>query len=86
MAKEKSWESGDAQCCYYKKERRSLIVCQGLAPGESVHRTFAEVSAKRAHEKAYCYTLNYENCPIAEMLEKHQAVGVEQEDGDGDNV
>ena len=66
----KRFVSKAAQCPYYKAQNRSVIVCEGLDCGTSVHVTFATPAERMEFQKQACKTLDYtEHCLLAKAHE-----------------
>ena len=71
----KYYESICAICCYYVGEGSHKLVCEGFYDKSNMHMTFPSNGAKREHMEKFCYSYDYENCPVARMLEQAQAAG-----------
>lgn len=55
-------------CCpYYKCETRTMLFCEGVQQGTTLHLAFADPSRTKEYRAKYCDT-NYNGCRIARML------------------
>ena len=56
------------QCPFYKDEEPTVIHCEGVEAGSSLHNVFTPNTARtRAYKEQYCNS-RWEQCLIAKML------------------
>ena len=66
----KRYISDVAKCPYYKSEDGHRIFCDGPAENCSIHVAFGTPAEKRRYEYAYCYSMKYSKCIIAQGQNK----------------
>ena len=58
-------ENPDVKCPYYKRERPSVIYCEGAESGNCVHMAFATGTRRKAYEQQFCED-GWGKCMIAD--------------------
>lgn len=59
--------SSRVRCPYCKCESKTMIYCEGVQQGTTLHLAFAVPSVLKEYRAKYCDT-NYDACRIAQML------------------
>ncbi len=67
------FESRSAVCPFYKCEEGRKIHCEGILNAETLNLVFNSQPKLSLHKSNYCNTLNYNKCPIAQLLQKKWA-------------
>lgn len=57
-------------CPFYIREWEKTITCEGFYGGGEVLQRFNTASQRVVHQHKYCFTQNYNECPIARELNK----------------
>ena len=58
-------ESPEVKCPYYRKERRSVLYCEGVEGGCCIHLAFGTVARRREYERQFCEAC-WGSCMIAD--------------------
>lgn len=56
-------------CPFYLSEGDVSIRCEGIS-SDAVQQWWAHKDAKIAYREAFCETMDYGECPVAQLLEK----------------
>lgn len=56
------------ECPFYLEEFRRGVRCEGVTEESTVRLCFPNDETFRAYRDSCCYSMNWENCPIAKML------------------
>lgn len=57
------FESKEVKCPFYLHERQQVISCESEIPDAVTNISFPHIAIQREHQKQYCYTMHYEDCP-----------------------
>lgn len=66
----KHYESKSAMCPFYHSEEKQKIHCEGILPYTTIHMAFMSQADLRKHKQKYCHCMDYDKCPIADMLNR----------------
>ena len=58
-----------AQCPFYKRAEKQLIVCEGVEDGSTLHLAFSSSTRLKEYKAQHCDG-KYISCMIARMLEE----------------
>jgi len=57
-------ESPEVKCPYYRKERQSVIYCEGVERESCIHLAFGSADRRRDYERQFCED-GWSGCMIA---------------------
>lgn len=63
-----AYEKPLPQCPFYEKESRRTVICEGVVERNRLHMKFATEGTCAKYRMDYCYSMCWENCPVAKML------------------
>lgn len=63
MVETKHFISVKAKCPFYKHESTSMVYCEGINEGSTIHIAFCDNTKAKAHKLRFCYS-GFRECPI----------------------
>lgn len=66
----KTAEYIQAVCPYFLNNRGCLVVCEGVIKGTTTSNHFKTERQVYMHQKRFCNTFNYRDCPLSVAIEK----------------